>query len=185
MTTFDGIPVAALDFYGEDRVLFASDYAIWQPKWLVEMFVDFQIPEDLAEYAPLTTEVKKKVLGLSLIAMATLMAVGAAVATPGSGVTAVPLASRPETFAPEMRDGFFLVPRLATHAALGASAAGDAGAAGAPCAGAVGLMDSSGPDGVLGDVTRVHVWTTRPVWRITQAARLASRWPSTNARNSR
>jgi quercetin dioxygenase-like cupin family protein len=36
---------------------------------------------------------KKKVLGLSLIAMATLMAVGAAVATPGSGVTAVPLAS--------------------------------------------------------------------------------------------
>ena len=32
-------------------------------------------------------------LGLSLIAMALVMAVGAAVATPGSGVTAVPLAS--------------------------------------------------------------------------------------------
>lgn len=28
---------------------------------------------------------------------------------------AVPLAARPETFAPEMRDGFFLVPRLETH----------------------------------------------------------------------
>ncbi len=27
-----------------------------------------------------------------------------------------------ETFAPAMRDGFFLVPRLATHEALGASA---------------------------------------------------------------
>ena len=36
---------------------------------------------------------KKKLLGLSLIAMALVMAVGAAVATPGSGVTAVPLAS--------------------------------------------------------------------------------------------
>ena len=36
---------------------------------------------------------KKRLLGLSLIAMALVMAVGAAVATPGSGVTAVPLAS--------------------------------------------------------------------------------------------
>jgi aspartyl-tRNA(Asn)/glutamyl-tRNA(Gln) amidotransferase subunit C len=26
-----------------------------------------------------------------------------------------PLATLPETFAPEMRDGFFVVPRLATH----------------------------------------------------------------------
>ena len=28
---------------------------------------------------------------------------------------AVPLATPPEAFAPEMRDGFFVVPRLATH----------------------------------------------------------------------
>ena len=28
---------------------------------------------------------------------------------------AVPLDARPESFAPEMRDGFFVVPRLATH----------------------------------------------------------------------
>lgn len=28
---------------------------------------------------------------------------------------AIPLAAPRETFAPEMRDGFFLVPRLATH----------------------------------------------------------------------
>lgn len=28
---------------------------------------------------------------------------------------AIPLARRPEDFAPAMRDGFFLVPRLATH----------------------------------------------------------------------
>ena len=50
----------------EDRLLFGSDYAIWQPKWLVEQFVDFQIPEDmLGEYAPLTPDIKRKILGLN------------------------------------------------------------------------------------------------------------------------
>ncbi|MPZ67481.1 MAG: amidohydrolase family protein [Pseudonocardiaceae bacterium] len=50
----------------EDRILFASDYAIWEPKWLVEQFVDFQIPEDLqGEYGALTTDVKRKILGLN------------------------------------------------------------------------------------------------------------------------
>src|SRR6202521_937115 len=46
---------------GEDRVLFASDYAIWQPKWLVEQFVDFTIPEDMvSEYGQLTPDTKRK-----------------------------------------------------------------------------------------------------------------------------
>ena len=54
-----------LYWIGEDRITFASDYAIWTPQWLIERFVDFQIPEDLTEYAPLTTEVKKKILGLN------------------------------------------------------------------------------------------------------------------------
>jgi predicted TIM-barrel fold metal-dependent hydrolase len=50
----------------EDRLLFGSDYAIWQPKWLVEKFVDFQIPDDmLGEYGPLTPDVKRKILGLN------------------------------------------------------------------------------------------------------------------------
>jgi predicted TIM-barrel fold metal-dependent hydrolase len=50
----------------EDRLLFGSDYAIWHPKWLVEKFVDFQIPEDmLGEYAPLTPDIKRKILGLN------------------------------------------------------------------------------------------------------------------------
>jgi predicted TIM-barrel fold metal-dependent hydrolase len=50
----------------EDRILFASDYALWQPKWLVEMFVDFQIPEDMqGEYGTLTPDTKRKVLGLN------------------------------------------------------------------------------------------------------------------------
>ncbi|MFF4257029.1 amidohydrolase family protein [Streptomyces sp. NPDC001663] len=50
----------------EDRIVFGSDYAIWSPKWLIEKFVDFQIPEDLqSEYGTLTTDVKRKILGLN------------------------------------------------------------------------------------------------------------------------
>ena len=36
-----------LYWIGEDRITFASDYAIWTPKWLIERFMDFHIPEDL------------------------------------------------------------------------------------------------------------------------------------------
>jgi predicted TIM-barrel fold metal-dependent hydrolase len=54
-----------LYWIGEDRILFSSDYALWTPQWLVRKFLDFQIPEDMAEYAPLTTKQKKKVLGLN------------------------------------------------------------------------------------------------------------------------
>ncbi|GIE97380.1 amidohydrolase family protein [Paractinoplanes rishiriensis] len=50
----------------ENRILFGSDYAIWQPKWLIERFVDFQIPEDMqSEYGVLTPAIKKKILGLN------------------------------------------------------------------------------------------------------------------------
>ncbi|HET7398498.1 MAG TPA: amidohydrolase family protein [Intrasporangium sp.] len=58
-----------LYWVGEDKIQFSSDYALWTPKWLVEKFVDFQIPEDMTEYAPLTTEVKKKILGLNAAKM--------------------------------------------------------------------------------------------------------------------
>ncbi|WP_327636236.1 amidohydrolase [Kribbella sp. NBC_00482] len=58
-----------LYWIGEDRILFSSDYALWTPKWLVEKFVDFQIPSDLPEYAPLTTAQKKKILGLNAAAL--------------------------------------------------------------------------------------------------------------------
>ncbi|MFE7974011.1 amidohydrolase family protein [Streptomyces shenzhenensis] len=54
----------------EDRIQFSSDYALWTPKWLVEQFVDFQIPEDMQdEYAPVTVAQKKKILGLNAAAM--------------------------------------------------------------------------------------------------------------------
>ncbi|SBW26875.1 amidohydrolase [Candidatus Protofrankia californiensis] len=58
-----------LYWIGEDRLLFSSDYALWHPKWLVEQFVDFQIPADLTEYSQLTTDVKRKILGLNAAAL--------------------------------------------------------------------------------------------------------------------
>jgi uncharacterized protein len=58
-----------LYWIGEDRIQFGSDYAIWTPRWLVEAFVDFQIPEELGEYPPITTEQKKKILGLNAAKM--------------------------------------------------------------------------------------------------------------------
>ena len=55
-----------LYWMGEDRILFGSDYAIWQPKWLVERFVDMQIPEDMqGEYGTISVDQKKKILGLN------------------------------------------------------------------------------------------------------------------------
>jgi uncharacterized protein len=54
-----------LYWIGEDRITFASDYAIWTPRWLVERFVDFEMPADMTEYPRLTTETKKKILGLN------------------------------------------------------------------------------------------------------------------------
>ncbi|XVU20952.1 amidohydrolase family protein [Actinoplanes sp. CA-054009] len=55
-----------LYWLGEDRLLFGSDYAVWHPKWLVEEFAAFQIPDDLrGEYGELTTTAKKKILGLN------------------------------------------------------------------------------------------------------------------------
>jgi uncharacterized protein len=58
-----------LYWIGEDKILFGSDYALWTPKWLIEKFVDFQIPADLTEYAPITTEQRKKILGLNAAAL--------------------------------------------------------------------------------------------------------------------
>jgi uncharacterized protein len=50
---------------GEDRILFASDYAIWKPQWLIEKFLALEIPDDMPDYAELTSDVKRKILGLN------------------------------------------------------------------------------------------------------------------------
>lgn len=56
-----------LYWVGEDRLLFASDYALWHPRWIIEDFMQFELPQDLKdEYkVDLTLDVKKKILGLN------------------------------------------------------------------------------------------------------------------------
>ena len=39
-----------LFWVGEDKMLFGSDYAIWEPKWQIEGLLDWEIPDD-AEFS--------------------------------------------------------------------------------------------------------------------------------------
>jgi uncharacterized protein len=56
-----------LYWLGPDRLLFGSDYAIYHPKWLVEAFMGYQLPEELQkEYqVHFGLEEKRKILGLN------------------------------------------------------------------------------------------------------------------------
>ncbi|WP_252315028.1 amidohydrolase family protein [Sinobaca sp. H24] len=49
----------------ENRILFGSDYAIWEPGWLIEKFMDFELPQDIVDEtgAVLDLNVKRKILG--------------------------------------------------------------------------------------------------------------------------
>jgi len=63
-----GDSLAELLFWlGEDRLLFSSDYALWTPKWLVEKFIAFELPEQTAAETgvQLTVEGKQKIMGLN------------------------------------------------------------------------------------------------------------------------
>ena len=56
-----------LFWVGEDKMTFGSDYAIWEPRWQVEGFVDWDYPdsEEFSDYPRVTTATKKKILGLN------------------------------------------------------------------------------------------------------------------------
>jgi len=56
-----------LFWVGEDKMLFASDYGIWEPKWQVEGFVGWTMPdtEEYSDYPHPTTVTKKKIMGLN------------------------------------------------------------------------------------------------------------------------
>ena len=56
-----------LFWVGEDKILYGSDYAIWTPRWLVERFMDFELPADVAKETGvgLTMQAKTKILGLN------------------------------------------------------------------------------------------------------------------------
>ncbi len=62
---FADIIANLLYWLDEDRILFGSDYALWHPRWLIEKFLDFELPEDIEkEYGvALTPQVKRKILG--------------------------------------------------------------------------------------------------------------------------
>lgn len=57
-----------LFWIGADKICYGSDYAIWQPKWLIEAFVNFELPESVMKEkgVELTREIKHKILGLNL-----------------------------------------------------------------------------------------------------------------------
>jgi uncharacterized protein len=58
--------IANLLFWlGPDKLCFGSDYAIWSPKWLIEKFMAFELPDEIKkEYGvDLTLEIKRKILG--------------------------------------------------------------------------------------------------------------------------
>ncbi|HKF00351.1 MAG TPA: amidohydrolase family protein [Actinomycetes bacterium] len=79
---------------GEDRLTFASDYALWSPKWLVEKLVDFQYPEDMQEeYGQLTADTKRKILGLNA---ARLYDVEVPAEVPQPEATPPPITDKPE-----------------------------------------------------------------------------------------
>ena len=56
-----------LFWVGEDKILYGSDYAIWTPRWLVEKFMAFELPDDVAKETgvSLSLQAKKKILGLN------------------------------------------------------------------------------------------------------------------------
>lgn len=79
-----------LYWLGPDRITFGSDYAIWQPKWLVERFVDFEMPDDMvAEYGQVTVETKKKILGENLARLYGVTVPGQAAAHPSAPAGAI------------------------------------------------------------------------------------------------
>jgi predicted TIM-barrel fold metal-dependent hydrolase len=62
---FGEIMANLLFWLGPDRLCFGSDYAIWSPKWLIEKFMAYELPEDLKQeyHVDLTFEIKRKILG--------------------------------------------------------------------------------------------------------------------------
>ena len=64
---FAEVMAELLFWVGPEKILFGSDYGIWTPRWLVEKFWAFELPEDIAKErgVQLTHEIKEKILGLN------------------------------------------------------------------------------------------------------------------------
>ncbi len=65
-TLFAKVMGELLFLLGEDRLIFGSDYAIWEPRWQIEGFVDWDYPSDeFSDYPRVNAVTKKKILGLN------------------------------------------------------------------------------------------------------------------------
>ncbi|HEY3728128.1 MAG TPA: amidohydrolase family protein [Solirubrobacteraceae bacterium] len=55
-----------LFWVGEDKMLFGSDYGIWEPKWQIEGFLGWDYPdEEYSDYPRVTDATRRKILGLN------------------------------------------------------------------------------------------------------------------------
>jgi predicted TIM-barrel fold metal-dependent hydrolase len=55
-----------LFWVGEDKMLFGSDYGIWEPKWQIDGFLDWDYPDDsYSDYPRVTDATRRKILGLN------------------------------------------------------------------------------------------------------------------------
>ncbi len=55
---------------GEDKIIYGSETPIWHPKWALDAFWNFEIPQDMVEgygYPQLTEQAKRKILGENLL----------------------------------------------------------------------------------------------------------------------
>jgi predicted TIM-barrel fold metal-dependent hydrolase len=64
---FNKVMGELLFWVGEDKMTFGSDYGIWEPKWQIEGFVDWEFPDqpEFSDYPRLGVDGKKKILGLN------------------------------------------------------------------------------------------------------------------------
>jgi predicted TIM-barrel fold metal-dependent hydrolase len=62
---FAEIMANLLFWLGPEKLCFGSDYAVWSPKWQIEKFLAFELPEEIKqEYGvDLTLDIKRKILG--------------------------------------------------------------------------------------------------------------------------
>jgi uncharacterized protein len=55
-----------LFWVGEDKMLFGSDYGIWEPKWQIEGLLNWNYQDqEYSDYPEVTTATRKKILGLN------------------------------------------------------------------------------------------------------------------------
>jgi uncharacterized protein len=55
---------------GEDKIIYGSEAPLFHPKWALDAFWNFELPQDLVEgygYPQLTEQAKRKILGENLL----------------------------------------------------------------------------------------------------------------------